>query len=158
MFRDWSGAVFHESYKDGTKDGEFHGEYELCSRSMGSTRVSVRGRYSGGKKHGYWHNDLSDEGRGKYASHIGYGHYDENGQRQGSWTFRRFHCGDDNILTKWGSRKKGEFVDGKKHGRWIHYTFSANPREGSCYFNTYEQGKYTKHERKKIKTCRQMDW
>ena len=57
VFRDWSGAVLYQSYVDGIEDGVFHGKYELCSRSEGSTPVSVRGKFAGGKKQGYWHND-----------------------------------------------------------------------------------------------------
>ena len=157
VFRDWSGAVLHESYVEGKKDGEFRGEYELCSRSNGSTPVSVRGKYVGGKKQGFWHNDNSDDGVSELGSWIGSGRYDENGQRQGSWTFRLFHCGDHD-RTKWKGRYKGDYVDGKRHGRWISYLFSANPREESCYFFRFDRGKSMDSERKKIKTCRRMDW
>ncbi len=157
VYRDWSGAELHESYKDGTKDGEFHGEYELCSQSQGSSPVSFRGTYVGGKKQGYWHNDNSDDGGVELGSWIGSGHYDENGQRQGSWTFRLFHCGDHES-TKWRGRYKGDYVDGKKHGRWIFNLFSANPREGACYIERFDRGKRIESEKKKIKTCRQMDW
>ncbi len=156
VFRDWSDAVLNESYVDGKKDGEFHGEYELCSRPEGSTRIPVRGKYAGGNKQGYWHNDNSYDGKTEGGRWIGSGHYDENGKRQGSWTFRLFRCSGDE--SKWRGRYKGQFVDGKKHGRWIWYLFSADPDEGGCTFDRYEHGKFVKYDRKKIKTCRRMDW
>ena len=157
VFRDWSGAALYQSYADGIEDGEFHGEYELCSQSQGSTPVSVRGKFAGGKKQGYWHNDNSYDGGVESGRWIGSGQYDENGQRQGSWTFRLFHCGD-HAGTKWRGRHRGKFVDGKKQGRWIFYLFSANPREGACYFERFNQGKQIESEKKKIETCRRMDW
>lgn len=156
VFRDWSGAISHESYKDGNKDGEFHGEYELCSRSDGSTSVSFRGTYAGGKKQGYWHNENSNDVGTNLGRWIGSGRYDEKGQRQGTWLFWLAWCGSHE--PKRTGRYLGDFDDGNQHGRWVYYLFPAYPRLGTCYFDTYEHGKFVKSDRKKIKACRQMDW
>ena len=153
VFRDWSRAVLYQSYADGYEDGEFHGEYELCSQSEGSTPVSVRGKYAVGKKQGYWHNDNSYDGKTAGGRWIGSGHYDENGQRQGSWTLRLFYCSGYEG-TKRRGRYEGDFVDGKKNGRWIFYVFPAYPRLGMCYFKRFDQGKQIESEKKKIETCR----
>ena len=98
--------------------------------------------YDGGVESGRW---------------IGSGQYDENGQRRGSWTFRLFYCSGYEG-TKRRGRYKGDFIDGKKDGRWIFYLFPAYPRLGMCYFRRFDQGKRIESDKKKIETCRRMDW
>ena len=152
--RYWSGAVMNGHYVDGKEHGEFYGKEELCGSWETSLKVIVRGKYVDGKKHGYWQNDTSGFER------AGSGRYDEDGLKQGAWTYRDYTCRnrDGRSGSYWNGKSKGDYRDGKKDGTWLRYD-QWDSMDWECWSSTYRQGEMV-GERKKInmKICRQADW
>ena len=160
VMRSWSGAVMKGSYVDDKEHGEFYGETELCSSDDSSVKVTVRGKYVDGKKQGYWQNDPYDS-----RLSVGSGRYDEDGLKQGTWTYRGANCRNPGVAGRykgdstWDSRYKGDYIDGKKDGTWLLYLFPIDDwYDGKCLSTRYHQGKEIEEKKLNMKICRQAEW
>ncbi len=162
ILRTRSGAAMQGSFVAGREQGVWYGETEICAHSEGvSKKITVRGKYVDGQKRGYWQNgELSNVNfDSKPWTWVGSGHYDTNGLRTGTWTYRRFDCSGQVGAYSIG-RNKGDYVEGKKDGTWFYYTLRNE--EGStwsaCIRSTYDHGNRMENKNVKLKKCRRMDW
>lgn len=154
--RFWSGAVLHGSYVEDKEHGEFYGETEMCTSSELSLKATVQGRYVEGKQQGYWKND-PDTGE----SGVGSGRYDEDGLKQGTWTFwiARCYSPHSSSQSHWGLRSKGDYIDGKKDGTWLIYHLALyRGDEATCWSIRYNQDERVEEKEVNTKICRQVKW
>ena len=153
--RESSEAVMQGFYMEGKRHGGFSGDWELCSSSESSLKVSFSGKYVEGKPQGYWRNDPFGPFEW-FGRVVGSGSY-EDGLRQGTWIFQTYICRYPSNESVWNGRIKGDYIDGKQDGTWLYYS-QSDVLDWECRTYTYRQGKRVEAKKVNMKICRQAEW